>query len=127
MRRRLSETVFGFLGPCRQARLKSTALVNTLLCIVSALVVNGAAANEAAVKEKRADTRPRQALELQSTIVGSQEQPEVIYIVPWRSIDAPAPNYKPMADVVDGQFELIDRDEWRRKLDLHQVLTAEGQ
>lgn len=61
-------------------------------------------------------------LELQSTIVGNQEQPEVIYIVPWQQIEAPAPSYKPMQQMVDGQFDLLDRDEWRRKIDLQKAL-----
>jgi len=63
-----------------------------------------------------------QVLELQSTIVGNQEQPEVIYIVPWQQIEAPAPSYQPMQQIVDGQFDLLDRDEWRRKVDLQKAL-----
>lgn len=65
-------------------------------------------------------------LELQSTIVGNQEQPEVIYIVPWQQIEAPAPSYKPMQQMVDGQFDLLDRDEWRRKIDLQKALEGKS-
>ena len=65
-------------------------------------------------------------LDLQSTIVGNQEQPEVIYIIPWKQIDAPAPDYAPMQDVVDGQFELLDRDEWRRTVDIKRAVNDSG-
>ncbi len=64
-----------------------------------------------------------QVLELQSTIVGNQEQPEVIYIIPWKQIEAPAPHYQPMKQLVDSQFDLLDRDEWRRKIGLERAVN----
>ena len=63
-------------------------------------------------------------LELQSTIVGNQEQPEVITIVPWKQIDAPAPSYQPMQAIVDDKFELLDRDEWRRRIQLNKAISS---
>ena len=66
-------------------------------------------------------------IELQSTIVGNQEQPEVIYIIPWQQIDAPEPSYQPMQQLIDGQFEPLDRDEWRRKIDLDNFLNKRKQ
>lgn len=76
------------------------------------------------VAENVGVTNDSKVLELQSTIVGSQEQPEVIYIVPWKQIEAPAPNYEPMQNLVNSQFDLLDRDEWRRRIDLQKIIDA---
>jgi hypothetical protein len=55
-------------------------------------------------------------LQLRETIKGNQEQPTVLYIVPWRAVDAPPASYKPLANLVKENYRLIDRDEFRRTL-----------
>ena len=56
----------------------------------------------------------RNTLELQSTFQGNQEQPKVMYIVPWQKIQAPAAAYRPLDSLIGANFRYIDRDEFRR-------------
>lgn len=59
-------------------------------------------------------------LELESTFKGNQEQPKVLYIVPWQKIAAPDAFYRPLQSLVEESFELVDRDEFKRELSFHQ-------
>lgn len=59
-------------------------------------------------------------LELESTFKGNQEQPRVLYIVPWQKIAAPDAFYRPLQSLVEESFELVDRDEFKRELSFHQ-------
>lgn len=53
---------------------------------------------------------------LESTITGNQEQPQVLYIVPWQTPDSPTLKY----DVVQSQsakvYEHLDRSELKREI-----------
>lgn len=53
---------------------------------------------------------------LRSTVVGNQEQPKVLYIVPWQQAESPDLIYRPMQSLVDGVFREIDREEFLREL-----------
>jgi len=55
-------------------------------------------------------------VELESTFKGNQEQPKVLYIVPWQKIPAPEPFYQPLESLVEESFELLDRDEFKRAI-----------
>ena len=55
-------------------------------------------------------------LELESTIKGNQEQPKVLYIVPWRKIEGPDSVYQPLESLIAENFSLIDREEFRRQV-----------
>lgn len=61
-----------------------------------------------------AETVARNTIELQSTFKGNQEQPKVMYIVPWKKIKAPAAAYQPLDSLIGANFEFIDREEFRR-------------
>lgn len=59
---------------------------------------------------------------LRSTVVGNQEQPKVLYIVPWQQAQKPELIYQPLQSLVDGVFEEIDREEFLRELDYQQKI-----
>jgi hypothetical protein len=61
-------------------------------------------------------------IELKSTIVGNQEQPEVIHIVPWQTINAPAPNYNPLQRFMEHELQILDRREMQRKIQVVRAL-----
>lgn len=61
-------------------------------------------------------------VELESTFKGNQEQPKVLYIVPWKKIAAPEAYYQPLESLIEDSFELLDRDEFKRKLRFKQKL-----
>ena len=55
-------------------------------------------------------------IKLRSTVVGNQEQPKVLYIVPWQKAEMPELVYQPLQSLVDGVFREADRDEFLRDL-----------
>lgn len=62
-------------------------------------------------------------VKLHSTVVGNQEQPKVLYIVPWQPAQMPKLVYQPLQSLVDGVFENIDREEFVRELDYRQKVA----
>lgn len=64
-----------------------------------------------------------QTIDLESTFKGNQEQPKVLYIVPWQKIDAPEAYYQPLESLINENFELLDRDEFRREVRFYDQLT----
>ena len=62
-------------------------------------------------------------IELESTFKGNQEQPKVLYIVPWQKVAAPEAFYQPLESLVDESFELLDRDEFRRVIKFKRQLN----
>lgn len=60
---------------------------------------------------------------LRSTVVGNQEQPKVLYIVPWQQAESPELIYQPLQSLVDGVFRDIDREEFLRELNYQQKIT----
>ena len=64
-------------------------------------------------------------LELESTFKGNQEQPTVLYIVPWKAIKAPAAAYQPLENIIKENYALLDRDEFRREVSLRQLLEQQ--
>ncbi len=55
-------------------------------------------------------------LELKSTFKGNQEQPKVLYIVPWQAIEAPPASYRPVSSLIAENFQLVDREEFQRNV-----------
>jgi len=63
---------------------------------------------------------------LQSTVKGNQEQPKVLYIMPWQKADRVALKELPMQGIVSDVFSNIDRDELLRELRFKKQLSARG-
>ena len=61
---------------------------------------------------------------LRSTVIGNQEQPKVLYIVPWQQAETPELIYQPLQSLVDGVFEEIDRQEFLRELSYRRKIDA---
>lgn len=53
---------------------------------------------------------------LQSTVTGSQEQPRVMYIVPWQQPEAAELDYELRNTIAEELFSPVDRDEFVRGL-----------
>ncbi len=58
---------------------------------------------------------------LRSTVTGNQEQPKVLYIVPWQQPGGPENLYEPMRRANDV-FNPIDREEFVRELRYRQMI-----
>ncbi len=61
---------------------------------------------------------------LRSTVTGNQEQPKVLYIIPWQQADQPELIYQPIQSLVDGVFEPVDREEFLRELDYREKIST---
>lgn len=53
---------------------------------------------------------------IESQVKGSQEQPNVIYIMPWQSIDHTIPEYALPKAHTELQFKPVNPKEFRRKV-----------
>ncbi len=53
---------------------------------------------------------------LESTVIGNQEQPSVLYIVPWKSPGSSADLYRPVASQLSAIFDHVERAELRRQI-----------
>ena len=67
----------------------------------------------------------KNTIDLESTFKGNQEQPKVLYIVPWQKINAPEAYYQPLESLIDENFELLDRDEFKRELKFKRQLSRQ--
>ena len=61
---------------------------------------------------------------LRSTVKGNQEQPKVLYLVPWQKSETPELIYQPLQSLVDGVFEEVGREEFLRELRYRDKINA---
>ncbi|KUJ83822.1 cell division protein FtsY [Microbulbifer flavimaris] len=57
-------------------------------------------------------------VELESTVIGNQEQPKVLYIVPWKSADSLQRIDSNLPRVLDDVFEHREYSEFQREIEL---------
>ncbi len=66
----------------------------------------------------RAETR----IEMQGTaVIGNQELPQILYIVPWKKSGLPNMGRPPINQLVDEVLAPLDREEFRREIYYHRV------
>ena len=61
-------------------------------------------------------------ISLQTTITGNQEQPKVLYILPWQSPQTTDVDFEPLDNQQKAVFNHVERDELRRELDVSDEL-----
>lgn len=57
-------------------------------------------------------------ISLQTTITGNQEQPKVLYILPWQSPQTADVDFEPLDNQQKAVFNHVERDELRRELEV---------
>lgn len=79
------------------------------------------------VDEPSAEARPRPTGEanitLHTTITGNQEQPRVLYILPWQSPQATEIEFETLSGQYDEVFGHVEREELRRSLEAEAALN----
>jgi len=61
-------------------------------------------------------------IEMQGTaIIGNQELPKILYIVPWKKAGLPAMKRPPIAQLIGEVLAPLDREEFRRQIYYHRV------
>lgn len=61
---------------------------------------------------------------LRATVTGNQEQPKVMYILPWQQPGATEFEYRPGVALAEELYREIDREEFVRELDYREMLAA---
>jgi hypothetical protein len=61
-----------------------------------------------------------------ATVTGSQEQPKVMYIVPWKRSDIGDLAGKPMNSLVDEILAPVDRDVFKREVVYYQAVQSQA-
>ena len=65
-------------------------------------------------------------LEMEGTaIIGNQELPKVLYIVPWKPSELPDISEPPLQSLIDDALAPIDREEFRREVLYHDALATQ--
>jgi hypothetical protein len=63
-------------------------------------------------------------LEMEGTaIIGNQELPKVLYIVPWKPSELPDLSEPPLQSLIDDALTPVDREEFRREVLYHDALA----
>ena len=65
-------------------------------------------------------------LEMEGTdIIGNQELPKVLYIVPWKPSELPDLSEPPLQSLIDDALAPVDREEFRREVLYHDALATQ--
>lgn len=79
---------------------------------------SSAASSKSATEAKPADPKVASAnIQLHTTVTGNQEQPRVLYILPWQTSDATKVEFSPLDNEQKAVFKPLERDELQRELD----------
>ncbi|MDO3384621.1 hypothetical protein QWI17_02090 [Gilvimarinus sp. SDUM040013] len=62
---------------------------------------------------------------LESTITGNQEQPQVLYIVPWQTPESPTLKYNVVQSQSAKVYEHLERSELKRELSWLELINEE--
>ncbi|HET8711383.1 MAG TPA: hypothetical protein VFM32_08405 [Spongiibacteraceae bacterium] len=81
-----------------------------MITLTVALLATAANAEPSSQQSKEA------TVVLHSTITGNQEQPKVLYIVPWQPPGSADKLMQPVKPVLDDVFAPVDRAEFQREL-----------
>ena len=57
-----------------------------------------------------------------TSIIGNQELPKVLYIVPWKNSEVPDMGQPPLESLIDEALQPIDREVFQRQVNYHHAL-----
>ncbi len=67
-------------------------------------------------------TQAETRIEMQGTaVIGNQELPKILYIVPWKKSGLPDMRRPPISQLIDEVLAPLDREEFRREIYYHRV------
>ena len=73
-----------------------------------------------------AKSDPLPVVEMGTRVTGNQEQPRVLYIVPWQPADGPDSLYRDLSSQIDDLLEPVEREAFQRELQLRRQLPESG-
>lgn len=57
-----------------------------------------------------------------TAIIGNQELPKILYIVPWKKSEVPDMTQPPLESLIDEALQPIDREVFQRQVNYHHAL-----
>lgn len=66
-----------------------------------------------------------QEVNLSTTVTGNQEQPKVLYIIPWQNAERGEAPEGSMDSALKDVFALVDRNELKREIDTLEALIPD--
>jgi len=57
-----------------------------------------------------------------TSIIGNQELPKILYIVPWKNSELPDMNQLPLQSLIDEILQPLDREEFQREVNYYHSL-----
>lgn len=111
-----------YLSPIKAYRVGRflIALTCALVCVFSA---SSLAQNTSQTNTKISKKKSNEVITITSTVTGNQEQPNEIYIVPWKSEIDRTILYQTLDTRLENVFGHIERREHIRQLDLIKSLS----
>ena len=71
-----------------------------------------------------ASSQSEDRIDLQGTaIIGNQELPKMLYIVPWKESELPQLSQPPLESLIDEALAPLDREEFRRQVHYFNALS----
>ncbi len=62
-------------------------------------------------------------LDMQGTsVIGNQELPKMLYVVPWKNSELPDMNAPPLGSLIDEILQPLDREEFQREVNYYHTL-----
>lgn len=58
-----------------------------------------------------------------TAVIGNQELPKVLYIVPWKKSELPDLSEPPLESLIDEALSPIDRNVFRRQIEYYQTMN----
>ena len=98
-------------APANELAAQSSASTNTQQNNVTADSKSAPAANSGQKMVREAN------INLRTTVTGNQEQPRVMYILPWQSPSSPDLEMEMLSSQQDAVFGHVERDELQRSLE----------
>ncbi len=62
-----------------------------------------------------------------TAIIGNQELPKILYIVPWKNSEVPDMNQPPLESLIDEALQPIDREVFQRQVNYYQALHGNSE
>ena len=107
--------------------MKKLLSLLVLLGIAPQVVAQETQETAAAPTAPNAAAQPRPSgeatIHLQTTVTGNQEQPRVLYILPWQSPEASDIEFETLSSQYDEVFGHLEREELRRSLEAEAALN----
>lgn len=99
--------------------------MNRIFSIWCVLLLIASAPSSNAADEKKQAAPSKGKKELTTNVVGSQEAPTVLNVVPWKEREVRYERKSPISSILEQSLQPLDRDVVMREIQYHDSLQAQ--